>query len=413
MKTYNKISILGLFICIMMISCAPDVDNPYDLKGSPVELPQSWDYSFEMTPYKDLSITFPPLKNVIDGNSILAVHIRGTATAGSEWNWNFQHTFLNNFNGELTSVAIGRQLTPRTLSFYASAISSAGTGRERAAQTITIEAPQAKQTLSVEDFNEEVTLGGETFKRGYFYLDFANATRDITLTGELASDDVIFHLGIFERRETDVVRYNGLAQYFALYWDPVRKNVFLEPPTRGEIVNANYMILSGTGLGRPTTVSHDDIVAAGYSAGRFNSINDASSPLGRIVLYRTGRAGNYYQGFVHVKAGAQFKVFDNTTGGGDATYRADNCFFKNNFPNNYDGPANSIALIPHVMNEFNEPPPSPGVNWWTPDVDVLDEDAIYRITFPRANVTVSGVLETRARHVVFERVDNRGVVIAP
>jgi len=443
MKTINKISILGLIICVMMTTaCEPTIDNPYSLTGNAVNVPANFDLQITVSPLNDVSITFTRMGDIVDGKEITGFHIyveanegatpaATTAARSAVAGWSFQSSFNNAFNVNAASMATRRIVAPGTYTVRAQALSSAGIGGEKT-WTFPINAPTPLRALNPNMFmtpegeavegSAKIEVGDDVYFRRLVYLsNAANATnqanniRDIHLQGDFANWDHVFSLDFFDRGRgrVDSVRYRGLTNYFHLYYDPARKHVFVEPSTNGEIVNASYQILSGTGLGRPTTVLHGAV-------NRFN-VNNASASTAfqdRIVMWRVGNSGNNYQATVSIRHDAAFRVYDNTNRGGQGNPAWECVFIRT---------AGFYNLINHGRNSFNEwfdldpgpPNPASRPQWWTPwnaetiepapdgemtgattRLQATDPDALYRITFNRSNREVRIVpVDTRGRTI--------------
>jgi len=311
MNTINK-TIIGLFVCLMWAACTPD-DN-HDLGGQLAEMPGNWNITATDVD-NEVVISFAPL-TFIDGSNILGVQF-SCLEAGID------AVMKDDKTTEIRrKVYKGGEYT-----LYVAAITRAGTGIAKEVK-FNVEKNLLLENLGTAVLPEAVSVNAnngnsETFYRGELYIEQNSI---ISLTGVMASDDVIVNLDFFSRESTNTVKFLGRSGVYGLYWNPVRKNVLIEPLTTAEIAPPNYYLMTGPGIGYPTTVESDAIIAAlGGGNGRYTTWwAPGASILSRVIMRNIGT--DTYQATICIKEGAAFKPFSNVNWGND-TFAAENCTF--------------------------------------------------------------------------------------
>ena len=332
-------------------ACNPAEDNRYALGGESVDLPSGWTVSATDND-NEVVVAYAPLGDFIDGANVLAVQF-SCPEAGI--------SFVVR-KGDPVEPKSAKVYRSGSYVLYVAAITRAGAGTPREVP-FTVTKNLLLETLSEDALPETVELNldddghKETFRKGELYIESSSL---ITLAGALASDDVIVNLDFFARENTTTVKFSGESGVYALYWNPVRKNVIIEPTVAIEAANG-YYVLTGVGLGYPTTVSSDAIKAAyGAGDGRYTTWWAPGENIrSRVVMRRIGT--DTYQATVCINDGAAFKPFSNT-GWGNDVFAAENCTF-----------SGSTILKP--------------TGDWSPN-ESCDKDAYYRLTLNAAQKAV-------------------------
>ena len=332
-------------------ACNPAEDNRYALGGESVDLPSGWTVTATDND-NEVVVAYAPLGDFIDGANVLAVQF-SCPEAGI--------SFVVR-KGDPVEPKSAKVYRSGSYVLYVAAITRAGAGTPREVP-FTVTKNLLLETLSEDALPETVELNldddghKETFRKGELYIESSSL---ITLAGALASDDVIVNLDFFARENTTTVKFSGESGVYALYWNPVRKNVIIEPTVAIEAANG-YYVLTGVGLGYPTTVSSDAIKAAyGAGDGRYTTWWAPGENIrSRVVMRRIGT--DTYQATVCINDGAAFKPFSNT-GWGNDVFAAENCTF-----------SGSTILKP--------------TGDWSPN-ESCDKDAYYRLTLNAAQKAV-------------------------
>lgn len=326
-------------LCFLLTACSPQEDDSYKLGGSQVEIPQNLKIT-AVDNDNEVVITFDPM-SIIDGDDVLAVQF-SSAEAGI------------NFTVKDASTTILKKKVYRSgeYTLYVAAITRAGTGTPReipftVAKNLLLETLSESVLPEVVKYNIDATHQ-ETFYKNELYIEENSI---ITLAGAIGNDDAIVNLDFFVRESTTTAKFVGKSGVYSIYWNPVRKNVIIEPTIAIEA--PNYYVFTGPGIGYPTTVSSEDIKAAyGAGDGRYTTEWDPGKSIrSRVVMRSTGE--NTYQATICINEGATFKPFSNTNWGNDV-FKAENCTFT--------GSA--------IFKDAGD---------WSPNGN-LDKDAYYRIT---------------------------------
>ncbi len=327
-------------LCFLLTACSPQEDDSYKLGGSQVEIPQNVKIT-AVDNDNEVVITFDPM-TIIDGDDVLAVQF-SSAEAGI------------NFTVKDASTTVLKKKVYRSgeYTLYVAAITRAGTGTPReipftVAKNLLLETLSESVLPEVVKYNITDAAHQETFYKNELYIEKNSI---ITLAGAIGNEDVIVNLDFFERESATSAKFIGESGVYSIYWNPVRKNVIIEPTIAIEA--PNYYVFTGPGIGYPTTVSSEDIKAAyGAGDGRYTTEWDPGKSIrSRVVMRSTGE--NTYQATICINEGATFKPFSNTNWGNDV-FKAENCTFT--------GSA--------IFKDAGD---------WSPNGN-LDKDAYYRIT---------------------------------
>jgi hypothetical protein len=355
MMTNKKIWILGLIASIIITACTPPNESDYSLGGKLVEVPQSWNITVA-DKNNLVEIDFAPM-NTIDGDNVLALHFTSPEAE------------INFVAKNVETVKYSKMVYKSgDYKLYVAAVTRAGTGPAREVP-FTVEKNLFLENMNIDIFEYEEVFNSERFYRAGMYIE-QNST--ITLQGAMASEDVIVNVDFFERVNVTTMKFLGRSGVYNLYWNPVRKNVIIEPD--GSIASPNYYVLTGNGLGYPTTVSSEDIITAygGSGNGRYTTSWSPGQNIRRRIVMRNIRT-NTFQATVCINAGAAFKPYSNTDWGNDV-FAAENCTFTGE---DIIGPTGN----------------------WSPNEN-LDKNAYYRIT-----------LNSSTRAVEIKKVNKNGVII--
>ena len=321
MKTKNILCRLRFFFLALVgglagLSCNPSEDRSYALGGETVSLPVGWTVTATDND-NEVVVEYAPLGDFIDGANVLAVQF-----SCPEAGISFVVEKDDPVEPKSTKVYRGGSYV-----LYVAAITRAGAGAPKEVP-FTVAKNLLLETLSEEALPENVEFSldnnghKETFRKGELYIESSSL---ITLAGALASDEVIVNLDFFTRENTATVKFSGESGVYSVYWNPVRKNVIIEPTVAIEAANG-YYVFTGPGVGYPTTVSSDAIKAAyGAGDGRYTTSWDPGANIrSRVVMRRIGT--DTYQATVCINDGATFKPFSNT-GWGNDVFAAENCTF--------------------------------------------------------------------------------------
>ncbi|MDR3183848.1 MAG: hypothetical protein LBT49_00365 [Prevotellaceae bacterium] len=316
----NKNTCLSKFFLFalldLFIACNPAEDNSYTLGGQTVELPSDWTVSVSDF-NNEVIIEYAPLGNFIDGTNVLAVQFNCPEAGIS--------AFVKK-DDPVAPISV-KVYKSGNYKLYVAAVTRAGVGVPRELP-FTVEKNLLLETLSeanlpdVVEFNLDNAGHKETFYKAEVFIENSSF---ITLAGALANDEVIVNLDFFSRENTNTVRFLGQEGVYTVYWNPVRKNVIIEPTVPISAANG-YYVLTGDKIGYPTTVSSDDIKAA-YDTGdgRYTtSWNPGADIRSRIVMRQVG--ADTYQATICIGESAEFKPFSNTNWGDDV-YGAEDCTF--------------------------------------------------------------------------------------
>jgi hypothetical protein len=353
----RKNTYMHRFFCFaalaLLLACNPAEDDSYSLGGEIVALPANWTVTVTDND-NEVIVEYAPLGDFIDGKKILAVQF-SCPEAGI--------SFVVK-KDDLVEPKSAKVYRSGDYVLYAAAITRAGAGTPKAVP-FTVEKNLLLETLSEGVLPEtvEFTIDDdgqhkETFRKGELYIESSSL---IALAGEMANDEVIVNLDFFSRENTGSVKFLGESGVYTVYWNSVRKNVIIEPTVSIEATNG-YYVLTGVGIGYPTTVSSDAIKSTygGSGDGRYTtSWNPGANIRSRVVMRQIGT--DTYQATVCINDGAGFKPFSNT-GWGNDVFGAENCTFSGS----------------PIFNESGD---------WSPNAN-CDKNAYYRLTLNAAQKAV-------------------------
>jgi hypothetical protein len=306
MKKILSYGFWAVATALISVACAPQDADQYSLGGKVEQLPSDWTVT-AVDNDNTVEITFAPC-TMIDGENVLGVQF-ACPEAG-----------INEVVKDRTTTTFSKKVyTGGNYKLYVAAITRAGAGVPREV-AFTVEKNLLLETLSLEILSEEVTLHSshsdwatghdETLYKGDVYIE---KNSEITLTGDLANDDVVLNLDFFSRTSTSTAQFLGESGVYALYYNPVRKFVILSVP---EPMIPNYLTLVGVGMGYPTTVS-SEVIRAAYGAGsdgRGHSYWNYDNALSYILCRKIG--DNVFQATITFEGTNNgFKPYVNNEGG--------------------------------------------------------------------------------------------------
>ena len=151
-------------------------------------------------------------------------------------------------------------------------------------------------------------INGESFST--LKLNLEN-DKEYRLLGSLSDARIVYNPDFFERTADSKVRFLGRTGEYTLYYNPVRKNVFVDLNNPSY---PDYLLVCGSGIGYPTKVTNQEIDAV------YNGHKIAHSNWGfditQFILFRAIRL-NVFQGTLYVDNGAGFKPFENNGWGNE------------------------------------------------------------------------------------------------
>nr|AIA99607.1 hypothetical protein [uncultured bacterium contig00110(2014)] len=359
---------MAITLICFLTACSPNEDDSHKLGGTVVEMPQNWKVE-AVDNNNEVVITFDPL-DMINGDDILGVQF-ACPEAG-----------INFTVKDATITTLSKKVyRSGEYKLYIAAVTRAGAGIPREVP-FTVSKNLLLETLSPDVLPQEVTINiddnghVEKFYKGELYIEESS---EITLTGAIASEDAIVNLDFFKRESATTVKFLGKSGVYSLYWNPVRKNIIIEPTTA--IEKPNYFVFTGPGIGYPTTVSSEEIKAAyGAGDGRYTTAWDPGrNILTRVVMRNTGT--DTYEATICINQGATFKPFSNANWGDDL-YAAQNCTFTGS----------------PIFNSEGD---------WSPNSN-LDKDGYYRITLNSATKAVIIRKVSATGEVIEEDIDEGG-----
>ena len=129
--------------------------------------------------------------------------------------------------------------------------------------------------------------------------------KEYRLLGSLADAQIVYNLDFFERTAVGKIKFLGKTGDYTLYYNPVRKNVFLGMNNPSY---PDYLLTCGSGIGYPTKVSNEEIDAV-YSGHRIAHSNWGFG-ITQFILFRA-ISTNVFQATLYVDNSAGFKPFEN------------------------------------------------------------------------------------------------------
>lgn len=137
-----------------------------------------------------------------------------------------------------------------------------------------------------------------------------------SLFGELAGANHIYNPDFFERTAADKIKFLGKTGEYAIYYNPVRKNIFVGVNNPSF---PDYLLACGWGLGYPSNVSSAQIAAV-YPGKHKTHTDWGFDHVLKYVLLRQIETG-VYQGTFYTPGDhdhyASFKPFENTGWGNE------------------------------------------------------------------------------------------------
>ena len=158
----------------------------------------------------------------------------------------------------------------------------------------------------------EADIFGENFRTLERTLENG---KSYTLFGRLAEEQNIYNPDFFERNG-NTVTFLGETGEYTLYYNPVRKNIFVGVDNPSY---PNYLLICGWGLGYPTHVPSEEIDAAYPGHQRTHTNWGFGHVMDYVLLRRI--ADNVFQGTFYSPSDndhyAAFKPFENTGWGNE------------------------------------------------------------------------------------------------
>jgi hypothetical protein len=157
-------------------------------------------------------------------------------------------------------------------------------------------------------FSTATSAGGETL--GMTHVELEKDT-EISLSGDLATLDVVFNMDFFERIDAKNVKFIAPTGEYDIYYNAVRKNVIV-----GVAAPAypDYLLANGWGLGYPTKVSTEAIQAV-YPGRNLTTTDWNFNDVLSFILFRAVTP-NVFQATVFLPGAhdnyASFKPFENS-----------------------------------------------------------------------------------------------------
>lgn len=170
----------------------------------------------------------------------------------------------------------------------------------------------AEDDLALKNF-EAQEISGESFQ--VLHRTLTNG-ESYPVFGQLADAQMIFNPDFFERTATDKVTFLGKTGEYAIYYNPIRKNIFVgvDNPSYPD-----YLLACGWGLGYPTLVSSEQIASTYPGRGRTHTDWNFDNVMNYLLLRQT--AEGVYQGTFYTPSDhdhyASFKPFENSGWGNE------------------------------------------------------------------------------------------------
>lgn len=201
-------------------------------------------------------------------------------------------------------------------------------------------------------------IGGELFR----VLDTTlEKGKNYSLFGDLANARNLYNPDFFERTAADKVTFLGETGEYAIYYNPVRRNIFVGVDNPAY---PDYLLVCGWGLGYPTHVTSAEIAAVYPGKGRTHTDWGFGNVLNYVLMRRIDE--NVFQGTFYTPGDhdhyAGFKPFENTGWGnekqagnftftGEQIIQGDNNW---NIPNGENDPVVESANYRFTINLNNK-----------------------------------------------------------
>ena len=300
------------------------------------DLPEDW--SVTVTE-KDNEVTIVFDASIINGRNIIGIHF-SCPEAGIDFVAN------NPAQGTLTfNVYVSGNYS---LVITANLVSGKGTPIE---VPFAVTTSSVLESLSLVSLTKTSTVATVVLNSDDFYIE-KNST--ITLTGDLASDDVVLNLDYFQRLSTSSVKFLGPTGVYTINYSAEHKMIFLSVPVPDY---PDFLIALGNGFSYPSKVKP-------YYVPSYPE-HGSSSEILRYVLFNK-IDDNKYQATVMLRpSGFEFKAF-HARGNGQLTSNWGHSGEYNYNRCNFSGVANVFAQKDQHQN-------------WNAGMNVK-ENYLYRIT---------------------------------
>jgi hypothetical protein len=360
---YLRLFFLPLALGVAGAACNPVEDDSYSLSGQLVGLPVDWTVNVTDND-NEIVIAFSPLTITQDQQ------VKGVHFSCPEADINFLVK-----DAETTTLS-KKVFRGGNYTLYVAVISNAGSSEPQVIP-FTVTNDLLLETLSESALTETSTINGQEFIHANLYIE---RNSFITLSGSLASDDVVLNLDYFKRSATDKAQFLGESGIYTVYYNAAAKIVLLGVSAPDY---PDYLIALGKGFAYPTRTGTPHYV------GSYPQWGNASDVL-QYVLFRK-ISGKTFQATVLIRADdVEFKAFhargegkttDNWSNSGE--YNFDKCTFSG-------------------LSIFTS---GDGSNNWKPGSNV-DPVQPYRIT-----VAITSDGDTKTANVSIQAVDFNGDVV--
>ncbi|MDR1200590.1 MAG: hypothetical protein LBL58_03025 [Tannerellaceae bacterium] len=172
-------------------------------------------------------------------------------------------------------------------------------------------------TVGIDDWALSAFSNEDIFNESFRTLKRSLETgKTYTLVGTLAEAANFYNPDFFERVSANQVKFLGESGEYTLYYNPVRKNVFVGVD---EPAYPQYLLACGYGLGYPTNVTSAEIGAVYPGHNRVHTEWGFGNVMNYVLMRRI--ADNVYQGTFFTPGDhdhyAGFKPFENTGWGNE------------------------------------------------------------------------------------------------
>jgi hypothetical protein len=287
-------------------ACNPAEDDSYSLGG---QLPAKPDFNVQVVDNdNEVVITFPPL-TITENPQVEGVHF-SAPEAGI--NFLVKDTETTTFSKK---VFRGGSYT-----LYVAVVSRAGSS-EPLEVPFTVTKDLLLETLSESVLTQSKTVNGQEFIYADLYIERSSF---VTLTGSLASDDVVLNLDYFKRTSTSEAQFLGESGIYTVFYNAAAKIVLLGVPAPDY---PDYLIATGKNFAYPVKTGSAYYIS-GYPQ------NAGAGDILQYVLFRK-LADKTFQATVFIKdsdvelkpyfASGGGNVINNWGNGGEYNY--DKCTF--------------------------------------------------------------------------------------